>query len=324
MIKVLFIWDVNKKLQEHLKKNLNEYNLELVFPKEVNENFYLKEAPNTEVIVGWRPSEDLLKNAKRLKLFINPGAGIQHLVEHKELLNNCIIVNGHGNSFYTAEHIVAMLLSLSNQIIPHHKWMKEGKWRLGDKEAKSFSLRNRKIGLLGYGHVNHEVHNLLKPFNCEFYILKRNPSKGQYGPNHLTTFLKQIDVLINTLPLTEKTENLITYKELKAIGVNGVVINAGRGKTFNEKDLYNALKNKTISSAAIDVWYDYDAEEDENKNKYPYQFPFYNLDNILFSPHRAASPFDDLNRWDDVIYNLKCIANNQPDLKNIVDLCEGY
>lgn len=324
MKKVLFIWEVEDNLKEHLKKNLNTTQLNLVFSKGTDDQFYINNAHDADCIVGWRPTKELLEKAKKLKLFVNPGAGVQHLVKFNDYLSKCTVVNGHGNAFFTAEHIVAMLLSTCNRIIPHHQWMLKGKWRLGDKEEISISLKNRKVGFLGYGSINQQVHQFLKSFGCEFYILKKNPDKTQYGPSQLDSFLSKIDVLISTLPHTSETENLIRDKELSLLGKDGIVINAGRGKTFNEKSLFNALKNNIISHAAIDVWYDYEVKEDENGNKYPYSFPFYELDNVLLSPHRAASPFNDLNRWSDVIKNINSLAGNANDYINIVNLEEGY
>lgn len=117
---------------------------------------------------------------------------------------------------------------------------------------------------------------------------------------------------------------MIGEKELSLLGKNSFLINAGRGKTINEKALYTALKEKNINAAAIDVWYDYEVKNDENGKKYPYKLPFYKLNNVLLSPHRAASPFNDLERWNDVIYNINCIALDNKKFKNVVDLEGGY
>jgi len=102
------------------------------------------------------------------------------------------LVNGHGNSYFTAQHAVALLLSLTNKIIPHHNWMTSGKWRLGDNEAASIPLRRRNIGFLGYGAVNQKVHKFLLGFDLSFAALKR---KWEIIP----TDLKKVDGL--ALPL---------------------------------------------------------------------------------------------------------------------------
>ena len=84
------------------------------------------------------------------------------------------------------------------------------------------------------------------------------------------------------------------------------------------------MKNRTILGAAIDVWYDYKPKEDNFGKKYPFHHPFHQLDNVVLSPHRGASPFDDLKRWDEVIENIRKFSQNRVDFINQVDLDLGY
>ena len=341
--KVLFIWDVPIELRHYLDIGLKEIeNLELIYPKKANEEEYLRHALTADIIVGWRPSEELLESAKKLKLFINPGAGVQHHIDRFRKLNETreiILVNGHGNSYFTAQHAVALLLSLMNKVIPHHNWMTEGKWRTGDSDARSVPLRMRKVGLLGYGYVNMGVHKFLSGFNVEFLILKRTwhgaelidntldlfPTRiKRYSPGDLHDFLKEIDILIVAIPQTEQTEGLIGEKELKLLGPDGFLVNMARGLIVDQDALYEALKSKTIAGAAIDVWYDYRSEPDSDGKKYPFTKPFHTLEYVVLSPHRGASPMNDLFRWDEVIENISRFAKGNMHFMNIVDLERGY
>ncbi|MBT4332359.1 MAG: hypothetical protein HOD64_03710 [Candidatus Cloacimonetes bacterium] len=324
VIKVVFIWKVNDKLKSYLQSGLSSVkNLELIFPPAIDEKALLTICSDAQIIIGWKPTEKLLRAAVKLQLFINPGAGIQHLVSFFKEINqsrNVKLINGHGNAYFTAQHGVALLLTLANKVIPHHLWLKEGKWRLGDKQAKSIPLKYRKIGLLGYGHVNKHIHKMLQGFTNDIRFIKND----QKDINELNKFLKQIDILICAVPFTSKTKNLLKMKELKLLGENGIVINLSRGQIINEKDLYEALQNKLIQSAAIDVWYDYDPIPDEQNRKYPFHYPFHELENIVLSPHRAASPFDDLKRWDEVIENISRLAKGKCEFLNTVDLVKEY
>ena len=336
-IKVLFIWKVREELKKYLQNGIDNHKIELIFPKEAKEELYLKYANKVEAIVGWRPTKKLLRKAKNLKLFINPGAGVQHLTELFKKIQqkkDVVLVNGHGNSYFTAEHIVAMLLALLNKIIPHHNWMREGKWRLGDDAAKSIPLRRKRLGLLGYGKVNKKVHRFLSPYDVTFSILRKNWQKDElyefptefnkYNYSQLHSFLKEIDILLIVVPLTKETKGMIGEKELELLGENSFLVNAGRGPVVEEKALYEALKQKTISAAAIDVWFDYRPKPDADGKKFPASYPFYELDNILLSPHRAASPLDDLRRWDEVIENIRRLARRENEFLNVVDVKEGY
>ncbi|NHJ14699.1 MAG: hypothetical protein EAX95_13550 [Candidatus Thorarchaeota archaeon] len=288
-----------------------------------------------DIVVGWRPTREFLDAAKEMRLFINPGAGVQHHLEaFRELAKDrdIILVNGHGNSYFTAQHAVALLLALSNKLIPHHNWMVEGHWRRGDDNASSIPMRNRHIGFLGYGAVNSKVHRFLSGFDVEFSILRRERIQNDelptdavmYTPADLSEFLTKVDTLIVAVPLTSETKGLLRREELKLLGTDGLLVTLARGEVIDEEGLFKALKEKDIAGAAIDVWYNYRPEPDENGRKYPYAYPFHELDNVVLSPHRGASPMNDLRRWDEVIENIKRFVAGRDDFLNIVDLEKGY
>jgi len=333
-MKVLCIWKVNKELKKYLQNGLQNYSeVEIIFPSDLSDNNLINLAINTDIIIGWRPTEEILTAAKKLKLFINPGAGVQHQIKLFRKIKqdrNIVLVNGHGNSYFTAQHGVALLLTLMNKVVPHHNWMTEGRWRLGDNEARSIPLRDRKIGFLGYGNVNRTIHKMLQGFDVNFAALKRNWEQKvgleliQFDLNELDNFLKYIDILICAVPLTSKTKNMITSNELKLLGPNALLVNLSRGEVINEYDLFHVLQKKEITGAAIDVWYNYQPEPDENGEKHPTNFPFHQLENIVLSPHRAASPFNDLKRWDEVIENISRLVDGRTDFLNIVNLDNEY
>jgi phosphoglycerate dehydrogenase-like enzyme len=332
-ITILFLLEPEEELLSYLKQGLKEHSrLNFTTADKENEENLKQQYSQADIIIGWMPSHENLKQADNLKLFINPGAGVKHLIEiFKDVTQarEIALVNGHGNSYFTAQHAVALLLALTNKVIPHHNWMMEGKWRLGDNEAASIPLRDRKIGLLGYGAVNRKVHKFLSGFDVEFHILKTSWSESdripgtKYNSPQLHEFLTAIDTLIIAVPQTAETAGMIKENELKLLGKSGLLVNVGRGDVIDEESLYNALMNKVITGAAIDVWYNYKPEEIEGK-RYPYKYPFYELDNIILSPHRAASPFDDLKRWHEVIENIKRFADGRTDFLNLVSLEKGY
>ncbi len=334
---VLFIWKPREELETYLRRGLEEVDsLNLIFPEEETEEEYMKHSQDADVVVVWRPTKAFLDSADNLRLFINPGVGVQHHLEpFRELVKtrDVVLVNGHGNTYFTAQHTMALLLALMNKIVPHHNWMVEGLWRRGDSHGKSKPLRYRNIGLLGYGAVNQKVHGFLSGFNVNFFIC-RNSWEGQtndlptpvkkYEAGQLNEFLQEIDTLIVAVPQTPDTIGLIGEDELRLLGSDGLVVNIARGPVIDEKSLFNALSDKTIAGAAIDVWYEYRPEPDDEDRKYPFHYPFNELDNVVLSPHRGASPMDDLERWNEVIENITRFVQGRTDFLNIVDLERGY
>lgn len=340
MTNVLFLWQVNPELQAYLKQGLQVFpDINLIFLDDPNEDHLLKHAPQAHVMVGWRHKKTLLLAAENLVLAINPGAGVQHLIELFREINqtrSILLANGHGNSYFTAQHTVALLLALTNKIVSHHNWMVDRQWRKGDDDAISIPLRSRKVGFLGYGAVNQKVHRFLSGFEVEFSILHRQPFHNSdlaqsergaisfYTPAQLDLFLEDIEILIIGIPQTSQTVDMIKLPQLERLGKEGLLVNISRGIVINEEDLYIALREKIIAGAALDVWYNYRPDADDDGKKFPASYPFYELDNVVLSPHRAASPFNDLRRWDEVIENIKRIHQHTPPYLNIVDLEHEY
>jgi phosphoglycerate dehydrogenase-like enzyme len=338
--KVLFLWNVQEELKKYLCSHLDGIpELELKFTENTDEDFtpqsvHIKDA---DIIVGWRPSQELLQSAHKLKLFINPGVGVQNLIGMFRDINkirNIQLINGHGNTYFVAQSTVALLLALMNKIIPHHNWMKEGKWRRGDDYAKNIPLRYQTVGLLGYGAINSKVHKFLSGFSLKFAALRTSWDKKEEFPTplekftdqSLSQFLKKVDILIIAIPLTQLTRNIIDEGALEILTKDKhvLLVNVSRGPIVDEKALYESLKQKKLIGAAIDVWYEYNPQADDKGRKHPYHYPFHELDNIVLSPHRAASPFDDLERWDEVIENIKRFCMGRNDYLNVVDLEREY
>jgi phosphoglycerate dehydrogenase-like enzyme len=249
MKNILLIFNVRDDLRRYIVDGLSSIrNLNLIFPEHENESELLELAPVADIIVGWRPTLGLLERAINLKALINPGVGVQHHIkQYKDLYESrgIILINGHGNTYFTAQHAVALLLSLTNRIIQHHEWMIQGLWRRGDEFAKSIPMRNRRIGLLGYGAVNQKVHRFLAGFDVEFSILKRSwkeneklvTSAKKYMPCELEIFLTETDTLIVAVPQTDETYSIIGERELGLLGINGLIVNIARGEVINEKAL---------------------------------------------------------------------------------------
>ena len=105
---------------------------------------------------------------------------------------------------------------------------------------------------------------------------------------------------------------------------NLILVTVARGKVIDQKALYEALVSNKIQGAAIDVWYDYRPEADSTGRKFPTKFPFYELDNVILSPHRGASPMSDLRRWNEVIENISRFTREETNFLNVVNLENEY
>ncbi|MFN7971772.1 MAG: NAD(P)-dependent oxidoreductase [Acidobacteriota bacterium] len=246
--RVLFFFDAPVTLRRRLEERTAPMRgVSLRFSGDPGE--ILELAADADVLVGWRTTPDLLRAARRARLVVNPGAGVQHLVPIFRAHDRAIVLaNGHGNAGLTAQHAVALLLALANQIVRHHGFMAAGRFRTGDAEGPSIPLRGRRIGLLGYGAVNRSVHRFLSGFDVSFHVLRRGARDGPtsyvaYGPADLAAFLDAVDTLVVAVPLTDETRGLLGAEEARAARCVGASCQRGAGRGGGRGSLGQALRD---------------------------------------------------------------------------------
>lgn len=335
--KVCLLFKPADPLREFLQAGLaHRTDIELRIPAETEAVKLAHLLSDAQIAIGWRPTAEMLDSAPALRMLINPGAGVQHHFDGLSdiyLQRGIRLLNCHGNAWFTAQHSVAMLLAMMTRLFPHDKWMRQGKWRLGDKEAATIPLRGMQVGLAGYGHVNRNVHRMLSGFSCDFHVLRRRADSAQadlesvnriYGSEELNPFLQAIDVLMLAVPMTPATEGMIGKRELELLGRDAFLVNVARGAVIDEEALYTALKEEKLAGAALDVWYEYQPEEDGAGRKRPHSHPFHELENVIMSPHRAASPYADLARWKPILRNIEAFADGATEFSDEIDLEARY
>lgn len=308
---VLFTKKLNESDRKKIEESLNGTNkINLIFPESYEEDDLLKYVPRADVIVGLTISKKLLDVAAKLKLFQVPAAGVSKL--DLSLFDRSITVcNSHSNASTVAEHACALLLSLIKEIPRNDKLMRRDSTTLPPE-----TLQGKVTGIIGYGHIGKKVAQLLKPFGTQIIVLKREPSSNQeIDPNvecttDVNRILKESDYIVITIPLTKETQNMIRSEQLKQMKRSVRIVNVARAEIIEQRALYDALKEKIIHAAAIDVWYD------------KIIFPFNQLDNLIMSPYKAAYA-PSAPHLDDVIENIKRFASNRK-LINIINMERGY
>ena len=267
---------------------------------------------------------DFLERCTNVKWIHCPHIGIERLPLQYLKERKIIVTNGRGAAGVPiSEHIIFLMLTISRKGKDIIKNQLEHQW----KAPKGlFNFYDKTVGFLGTGDVATEAAKRLKPFGMK--ILGMNTS-GQalehydkvYLTKDINELLSQCDFIVCTLPPTDKTVNLIDEEQFKAMKSTAFIINISRAVIFNEKILYDYLLNKKIAGAALDVFMD------EFKLGYlPEESPFWNLDNIIVTPHMAGG--GDL--WNyfstkTVMHNLESFSQNRiDDMENIRDYDKGY
>ena len=304
---------------------------ELVFNADLNDDERNQILTEIDIIVGGRLNEDQLEITKNLKMQQSYGTGVNrhNLAYFKE--NGILFCNSHAHAFTIAEYGFSLLNAASKELIANDQLLRKGDWDY--HKHQSVSLHNKTIVFLGYGEIAKSFKKLCESFNMEFLAVKRtkecdDSSIKIFLQEERIDALKQADFIFNSLPLTDKTKNFLNEEEFDNMKPTAIIVNVGRGETINDEALYNALKERKIKGAAIDVWYNYPenrwGEEQEPIPCFPSNHPFQELDNIIMSAHRAwVTDLSSFEFTKTLIHNVnRFIRGEVP--KNIVDLDEGY
>ncbi|KAG9393441.1 D-isomer specific 2-hydroxyacid dehydrogenase NAD binding domain [Carpediemonas membranifera] len=299
---------------------------------------------NADVLVSFNPSAKLLDTAiDRCSLLAIPFAGID---KHTALLRHypqLRCMNLHTNAPLVAQHAMALLLSLTNQICTFDRSLRRREWRPTDPSPamtastdfdawmgpSSLLCPDYTIGLMGYGAVGTRIAAMLAPFGCRVISYVQHPGPEQYGPDSLDAFMEECDAVVSSLPTTPQTIGIVGKKQLDLLGPKGLLVVVGRASPFVEADLYEALKEQRIRGAAMDVfWNEPQPSARHHDDTLPFTHPFDTLPNIVLSPHRAWLPMADsmTQEWyfEPIAQNILRIAQGRDDLVSLVDVNKGY
>jgi lactate dehydrogenase-like 2-hydroxyacid dehydrogenase len=156
-----------------------------------------------------------------------------------------------------ADTAVALLLMTVRELSQSERYLRAGKW-LEKPYPLSATLRDRTIGMVGMGRIGKAIARRLEAFGMPIVYHARRAAEGvpyKHYPE-LVAMARDVDVLLVIVPGGAATRNLINAQVLKALGPDGVLINMARGSVVDEPALIEALRNKTIKSAGLDVYAD--------------------------------------------------------------------
>ena len=201
-----------------------------------------------------------------------------------------------------AQHTFALLLALVNHIELHSQSVRNGDWAASEDfcywKTPLVELAGKTIGLVGLGDIGSQVAKIASAFGMKVIAYRKNPEQTHNTDIEMVsmkTLFKQSDVISLHCPLTEETKDLINAERLLWMKPTAYLLNTGRGPLINEEDLANALKNKTIAGAGLDVL---SCEPPRTDN------PLITAPNCVITPHIAWASFEARKRL------LQMVADN--------------
>lgn len=232
--------------------------------------------------IVWHPPTALFDRETQLKAVFNLGAGVDALVQVPNLPRNVPVVRleDAGMSVQMAEYVAYHVIGISRDMNFYREQQAAKLWNL----RRPIERSDWPIGVLGLGHIGQRVARTLAALDYPVSGWARSAHgiagvRSFAGEAELDAFLRETRVLINTLPLTESTRDLIDYSVLAKLRPDAVVINVGRGEHLVDEDLCRAIDEGRVARAVLDVF---------REEPLPTSHPFWQMPQVTITPHVSA------------------------------------
>lgn len=249
-------------------------------------------------------NEQTIGESNHLKLVCVTATGTNNL--DKEYLKKRGIAWRNVANYSTesvAQHTFAMLFYLLEKLRYYDEYVKTENY-VNDVSfthfAKAFhELSGKTYGIIGLGNIGRRVADIAKAFGCRviYYSTSGRNSQPGYERVSLDELLTQSDIVSIHAPLDENTQNLVNRDALKKMKPSAILLNLGRGPIVNEADLAEALNNKTIAAAGLDVL-SVEPMQPENPLRV-----IKDSERLLITPHIAWAGVEARTRLMDTILN---------------------
>lgn len=265
---------------------LREAGLELVYPNtgaQLTEEQLLKFLPGVKAaLAGSEPyTARVFEAHPQLRVIARSGVGYDAIDVAAATKNGCAVCITPGtNEGSVAEHAFCLLLALARELVPQHLGVKAGGW----PRRATLPLRGRTLGIAGLGRIGKAVAVRGAAFGMRLLAYDPVPDNA-FAAQHRVAFvpfeqlLAESDYLTLHLPVSAESRYLINHRTLALMKPTAILINTARGAIVNEADLLEALRNKRIAAAGLDVF----------EKEPPGKHPLFELDNILLTPHAAGA-----------------------------------
>ena len=273
-------------------------------------------AVGADYAIVWQPPEALFERETHLKAVFNLGAGIDGLLKVANLPEALTVVRleDAGMSVQMAEYVLHQLLEASRGMETYREQQRQSLWKIHRPIKRS----EWPVGVMGLGHIGKRVARTLA--NLDYQV--SGWARGEHslegvstyaGPGQMGDFLQATRVLVNTLPLTDETRDIINYELLSQLQPGAVLINVGRGEHLVEDDLLRALDDGTVLRASLDVF---------RKEPLPEGHPFWQRQEITITPHISARTLRDAT-LEQITGKIRDHAAGRA-ISGIVDTDRGY
>ena len=272
-------------------------------------------APAADYAVVWAPPQQFLDEQTRVKALFNIGAGVDALLKLR-LPPTALVVrlDDAGMAVQMAEYVCHAVIRHFREFDDYEKAMRAGQWAFRKPRLR----QDFPVGVLGLGVLGERVARALAQFDFPVNGWSRTPKaidgvRTFSGAEGMNDFLAASRVLVNLLPLTPETENILNRATLSRLQAGGYVINVARGAHLVDGDLIALLDSGHLAGATLDVF---------RTEPLPADHPFWNHPRITLTPHTSARTLRD-ESISQMVGKIVALERGEA-IAGIVDPVRGY
>lgn len=318
----LGLWIAPESFAEKIRGAFPQLEVERVTTYEGIDN----ELAGAEILFSDSLRPEQFAVARNLRWIHSPSAAVHQLMFPALVNSNVILTNArevHGRG--VAEHVMALILAVAKRILESVRFQQKHVWGqkiLWDGGACPADIADATLVIVGFGSIGRNVARFAHAMGMRVVVVREHPAETkpefieeELPSSRLHDALGRADYLVLCPPLTPATRGMIGREQLAKMKPSAYLINVGRGPLLVESELIEALRERKITGAALDV---FDTEP------LPADSPLWDLENLLITPHTAGM---DTRLWEHhyklFSENLRRYFTGEP-LLGMVDKRQGY
>ncbi|MGB6117209.1 MAG: hydroxyacid dehydrogenase [Mesorhizobium sp.] len=236
------------------------------------------------IIVRANLPEAIFEGAPRLRAAVRHGAGLDMIPIEAATRAGVLVANAPAvNARSVAEHVFFVAMALLRRFRAMDRDLRQDGWLAGrDHAERTNELSGRTIGIVGYGAVGRQVHAIAEHgFGLDVLVASRSRPQDLGSARFVSVdeLAAASDIVVLCCPLTPETRGMIDHARIRSMKLDALIVNVSRGPVIEDGALIDALRERRIGGAALDVF----AEQ-----PLPPDHPYFSFDNVIVTPHMAG------------------------------------
>ncbi|MEY3612209.1 MAG: Glyoxylate/hydroxypyruvate reductase [Pseudomonadota bacterium] len=272
-------------------------------------------APQADHAIVWAPPQQFIDEQARLQTLFNIGAGVDALLQLQLPTQLRVVrLDDAGMSVQMAEYVCHAVIRHFRELDAYESDTQAGRWSFRKPRRRA----DFPVGVMGLGVLGQRVAQALQVFEFPVNGYSRSPKdlpgiRCFSGPEGLADFLATTRVLVNLMPLTPETENMLNTRTLSQLQPGGYLINVARGKHVVEQDLLDLIDQGHLAGAVLDVF---------RTEPLPAEHAFWQHPKITLTPHTSARTLRE-ESLAQIVGKIEALQRGDP-INGIVDHHRGY